>query len=137
MPWGRSAPGPCWASPSARGAPGRRGPSGPLPLPLSGRAQAAASAVVYFPETGHYLQAGFLEHWRAPLGAGAPGPAGEARQQRDAGVGGMVQQSTGPPGRGKVRGSSRAQPLGHGGMVRALAVVGGGARVPCAPGVLD
>jgi hypothetical protein len=91
--------------------------------------------VVYFPETGHHLQAGFLEHWRRHQGPARLGlPVSE--EQWDAGVGGMAQQfqlarlewkGEGP---GAVREVMEGAGTGAG-------VAGGGARVPRALGVPD
>ena len=119
------------------------------PLPLSGRAQApaqaarpgaAAQAVVYFPETGHHLQAGFLEHWRRHQGPARLGPP-VSEEQWDAGVGGMVQQFQ--LARLEWRGEASRPAAAPPGAVREVmegagaGVAGGGGRVPRAPGVPD
>jgi hypothetical protein len=111
------------------------------PLPLAGPAQAPsqAPAAVYFPETGHHLQAGFLEHWRRHQGPARLGPP-VSEEQWDAGVGGMVQQFQlarlewrgGPPDTSGAHGAVREVTEGAG-----AGAAGGGGRVPRAAGVPD
>ncbi len=76
---------------SKGGAAGAAGLRAPLTIAgPSGWGAAGAATSVYFPETGHHLQLGFLEHWRRHQGPGRLGfPLTEERW--DGGAGTMVQ----------------------------------------------